>query len=53
MERAAQQQAGEVAQLHRTIATKANMLAAQTTLQEAQWPGMTMLPETTEEKWDA
>jgi len=40
MERAAQQQARELAQLHRTIAKMANMLETHTALQEAQWRGM-------------
>jgi hypothetical protein len=37
MERAAQQQARELAQLHRTIAKMANMLETHTALQEALW----------------
>jgi len=37
MEHAAQQQPRKLAQLHRTIATMANMLEAQTSLREAQW----------------
>jgi hypothetical protein len=37
MERAVQQQARELAQLHRTIALMANMLETHTALQEAQW----------------
>jgi len=37
MERVAQQQARELAQLHRTIAKMANMLEGQTALQGAQW----------------
>jgi len=53
MERATQQQAREVAQLHRTIAKMANMLDAQTALQEAQWRGMKTWLEKREEKWDA
>ena len=40
MERAPQQQAREIAQLHRTIAKMANMLETQTALQEVQWRGM-------------
>jgi len=40
MERAAQQQARELAQLHRTIAQMENMLETQTPLQETQWRGM-------------
>lgn len=40
MELVAQQQARKVAQLHRTIATRANMLETHTTLQEVQWRGM-------------
>ena len=50
MERAAQQQAREIAQLHRTIAKMANMLDAQTALQEAQWRGMKTWLEEREEK---
>jgi hypothetical protein len=52
MERAAQQQAREIAQLHRTIAKMANMLDAQTALQEAQWRGMKSWRENREVKWD-
>jgi hypothetical protein len=37
MERTAQQQARELAQLHRTVAKMANMLETHTALQEAQW----------------
>jgi len=37
MERTAQQQARELAQLHRTIAKMANMLETQTAMQKAQW----------------
>ena len=37
MERAAQQQASELAQLHRTVAKMANMLETHTAPQEAQW----------------
>jgi hypothetical protein len=37
MERAAQQQARELAQLHRTVAKMANMLETHTALQEVQW----------------
>jgi len=40
MERAAQQQARKLAQLHRTVAKMANMLETNTALQEAQWRGM-------------
>jgi len=46
MERAAQQQARELAQLHRTIAKMANML-------ETQWRGMKTWLEEQEEKRDA
>jgi len=37
MERAAQPQARELAQLHRTVPKMANMLETHTALQEAQW----------------
>jgi len=40
MERAAQQQARKLAQLHRTIAKMANMLAKHTALEEAHCRGM-------------
>ena len=53
MERTAQQQARELAQLHRTIAKMANMLETQTALQEAQWRGMETWLEEQEEKRDA
>ena len=53
MEREAQQQARKIAQLHRTIAKMANMLAAQTALQEAQWQGMKTWLAKREEKWDS
>jgi hypothetical protein len=53
MERAAQQQSREVAQLHPTIAKMANMLDAQTALQEPQWRVMKTWLEKREEKWDA
>jgi len=52
MERAAQQHALEVVQLHRTIAKMANMLYAQTALQEAHWRGMKAGLEQREVKWD-
>jgi len=52
MERAAQQQARELAQLHPTIAKMANMLETQTALQEAQWCGMKKWLEEKEEKLD-
>jgi hypothetical protein len=53
MERAAQQQACELAQLHRTIAKMANMLETHTALQEAQWRGMKSWLEEKEKKRDA
>jgi hypothetical protein len=40
MERAAQQQARELAQLHRTVAKMPIMLETHTEPQEAQWRGM-------------
>jgi hypothetical protein len=40
MERAAQQQARKLAQLHRTVPKMANMLEAHTALQEVLWRGM-------------
>jgi hypothetical protein len=40
MEPAPQQQARELAQLHRTIATMANVLEMQNTLEEALWRWM-------------
>jgi len=40
MEHTAQQQARELAQLHRTIAKISDMLETQTALQEKQWRGM-------------
>jgi len=52
IQRAEQQQAREVAQLHRTIAKMAIMLDAQIALQEAQWQGMETWLEKREEKWD-
>ena len=52
MERAAQQPARELAQLHRTIAKMANILETQTTLHEAQWRGMKTWLEDKEEKRD-
>jgi len=53
MECAAQQQARELAQLHKTIAKMANMLETQTALQESQWRGMKTWLEEKEEMWDA
>jgi len=53
IELAAQQQAGEIAQLHRTISKMPNMVDAQTPLQEAQWRGMKTWLEKREETWDA
>jgi len=53
MERAAQQQARELAQLHRIIAKMANMLETHTALQEAQWRGMKSWLEEKEKKRDA
>jgi hypothetical protein len=53
MERAAQQEAREIAQLHRTIAKMANMLETHTALQEAQWRGMKSWLEEKEKKRDA
>jgi len=52
MERVAQHQGRELAQLHRTIAKMANMLEAQTALQEAQWRGMKTWLQEKEENWD-
>jgi hypothetical protein len=52
MEPAAQQQAGEVAQLHRTITKMVIMLNAQTELQQAQWQGIETRLEKSEAKWD-
>jgi hypothetical protein len=52
MERAAQQHARELAQLHRTIAKMAHMLETQTALQETQWRGMKTWLEEKEEKRD-
>jgi len=40
MEPTAQQEAHELAELHRTIANIVTMLQTQTALQEAQWQGM-------------
>jgi len=53
MERAAQQRARELAQLHRTITKMAHMLETQTALQETQWRGMKTWLEEKEEKRDA
>ena len=53
MERAAQQQARELAQLHRTIAKMANMQETHTALQEAQWRGMKSWLAEKEKKRDA
>jgi hypothetical protein len=50
MEREAEQQARELAQLHRTIAKMSNMLQTQTALLEAHWRGMKTWLEGTEEK---
>jgi len=52
MERAAQQQASELAQLHRTIAKMANMVERHTALQEGQWRGMKSWLEEKEKKQD-
>jgi hypothetical protein len=53
MERAAQQQARKLAQLHRTIAKIANTQETYTILQEAQWHGMKLWLEEKEQKGDA
>jgi outer membrane biosynthesis protein TonB len=53
MERVAQPQARELAQLHRTITKMANMLEMHTALQEAQWRGMKSWLEGKEKKRDA
>jgi hypothetical protein len=53
MERAAQQQACELAQLHRTVAKMANMLETHTALQDAQWLGMKSWMEEKETTQDA
>jgi len=53
MERAAQQQARELAQLHQTIAKMANMLEMHTALQEVLCRGMKTWLEEKEEMWDA
>jgi hypothetical protein len=53
MECAAQQQARELAELHRTIAKMANMLETQTALQEMQWRLMKIWSEEKAEKRDA
>jgi len=53
MVRAAQQQARELAQLHRTITKMANMLETHTALQEAQWRGIKSWLEEKEKKRDA
>ena len=50
IEPAAQPQARELAQLHRTIAKLAHMLETQNALKEAQWRGMTKWLEEPEEK---
>jgi len=52
MERMAQQQARELAQLHRFIAMMANMLEMQTALQAAQGRGIKIWLEEQEEKQD-
>jgi hypothetical protein len=52
MERAAQQQARELAQLHRTRAKMAIMLETHTALQEAQWRGMKSWLEEKDKKRD-
>jgi len=52
MDRTAQQQACELAQLHRSNAKIANMLETQTALQEAPWEGINKWLEENEEKWD-
>jgi len=51
MERTAQQQACELAQLHRTIANMASMLVVQKVLQERQWRGMRTWLEERGKKW--
>ena len=53
MERAAQPQAHQPAQLQRTISKMANMLETHTALQEAQWRGMKSWLEEKEKKRDA
>ena len=53
MERAAQQQASELAQLHRTVAKMGNMLETHTALQVAQWRGMKLRLEEKEKTRDA
>jgi hypothetical protein len=53
MKRAAQQQARELAQLHRTVAKMANMLETHTALQEAQWRGIKSWLEEKEKTRDA
>jgi len=53
MQRADQQQARELAQLHRTMAKMANMLERQTALPETQWQAMKTWVAEKEEKRDA
>ena len=53
MERAAQQQAREIAQLHQSVTKMANMLETHTALQEAQWRGMKSWLEEKEKTRDA
>jgi len=52
MDRAAQQQARELAQLHRTIAKMVNLLVTHTALQEKQWGRMKMWLEEQEKMRD-
>jgi len=53
MERPAQQQARELAQLHRTVAIMVNKLKKPTTLQVTQWQGMSLWLQETEKIRDA
>ena len=52
MDRTVQQQACELAQLHRTVTMMATMLGTQTALQETQWRSMSTWLEEREEKWE-
>jgi len=53
MERAAQQQARKLGQLHHTVAKMANMLETHTAVEEAQWRGMKSWLEETDKTWEA
>jgi hypothetical protein len=53
MERVAQQEGCELAQLHRNIAKIGNMLETHTAQQEVQWRGIKVWLEEKEKMWDA